>query len=270
MCAKIVLAKHKLIIRGEVGKLNSSQSAFTIIEVLFFLAISSFLLFIAMSTITGKSEQVRFQQSIGSIESLIVQQQGHVQNGVVPDGVTPECQNSGDHPCVVIGRVVEFQRSDPSTVKIWLLTGDSQFRDGPEYRPVRNIAETTPRPIEIDTIEIDWQSEFKNANFIDFEVSGDNISADNSMIAFIRVPTGTEIIPVGIKSTAATDNILRRPCAYDPTATACSTSTTIDSSLEAKICFADPNSRLFAYVNIREAQRRQAVSTEFLAGASCV
>ena len=253
-----------------MGNLNSNQSAFTIIEVLFFLAISSFLLFIAMSTISGKSEQVRFQQSIGSLESLLVQQQGHVQNGVVPEGITPECQNSGaGKPCVVIGRVVEFQRSNPTNVKIWLLTGDSQFQDGPNFRPVRNISESAPKPIEVDSIDIDWQSEFKSADFINYPASGSNVSEDNSIIAFIRVPTGTEIIPVGLVSNQATDTLLRRPCAYDPSATACSSRSTISTSLEAKNCFSGPNDRLFAYVNIGEAQRRQAISKEFLGGSSC-
>lgn len=92
------------------------ESGFTIIEVIFFLAISSFLIAIAVASIGSRTARVQFTDSIRSLESFLERRISYVENGsLVGDQAT--CTYAGgsydlsqpsDGTCVFLGYMFEY------------------------------------------------------------------------------------------------------------------------------------------------------------------
>jgi len=244
--------------------INTNTAGFTIIETLLFLAISGLMLLVALNAITGRSELVRFQQSIRALEAYIQLQQNYVINGVVPDGTAVSC--NGGNECLILGRAIEFEEGT-SDIKVHLITG-SRLKDDGTGDPAVTIEEARPFVVSnVEANDIDWAVTFQTG-LMPLAGPTPTKSKDNRIVAFMRLPNGTEIIPIGFAAVAAdTAVVLGQGCAYEPNSAACSAQSTIDEAFSTEFCF--ESGGRFAKLNLGGGERRQAIEAEFLEGVSC-
>ncbi len=102
-------------------------AGYTIIEVMFFLLISSALLGSAMLAFTGKQESIRFSQSVDTFELKLKDTLNDVSTGYFPSAGDFTCEQTGstlywnttpseqgtNKGCVFIGKAFEFNMNSP-------------------------------------------------------------------------------------------------------------------------------------------------------------
>lgn len=96
-------------------RIDNTTGGFTIIEVIIFLAISSFMIIIAATSIGGRTRDVQFTDAARSVESLVERHISLVETGsLIDDGA--ECRwdgssyrfDSSNGTCVFLGYMFEF------------------------------------------------------------------------------------------------------------------------------------------------------------------
>ncbi len=116
-----------------------SMGGFTIVETLIVLAITGFLLLIAVLTFAGQQSKVEFNQSIRDIQSVIQQTINEVGSGYYPNGGNVHCIVSGanldittsptelgtNSDCIFMGKVMQFGigGKDPQQYNVFALAG---------------------------------------------------------------------------------------------------------------------------------------------------
>lgn len=108
--------------RGPVATPVKRQGGFTIIETMIVMAVTGFMLFAALTMISGQQNRVEFSQSVQDIQTVIQQTMNEVNAGFYPSsdnlvctatgsglilarGSRPQGTNSG---CIFIGKVMQF------------------------------------------------------------------------------------------------------------------------------------------------------------------
>jgi type II secretory pathway pseudopilin PulG len=124
---------------GVISSRSFGASGFTIVETLIVLAITGFLLFIALLTFAGQQSKVEFTQSIRDIQSVIQQTVNEVGSGFYPNGGDIHCTASGasfsitqspteqgtNSDCIFMGKVMQFGIGgpDPQQYNVFSLAG---------------------------------------------------------------------------------------------------------------------------------------------------
>lgn len=190
---------------------NRGEQAFTIVEVMLFLALTGLFLLIAFIGVGSRSQQVQFTDSMRSLQSFMQKQQNDILNGVNPRLDDPDCTVdpsgailwsssllvAGQSNCAMLGKMVVFQLNSPQA-NVHTILGralSSANPAGPNYLdPSQNDIELIDgaQPHALDVVlmqpyEMEWQSEF---------VEGFNNTTANPIkgIGFIRSPGSTNIL----------------------------------------------------------------------------
>ncbi len=139
------------------GGLALCDSGYTVLEVLLFIAMSSFLLIVAVSNISGNQRRVQFSQGVRDFESELNDILNDVPTGFFPTNSTLSCTASVSGPvigdggnaglgqnaqCVYVGKALQFAPDgNQSTVLIYSLAGLRVTSTGD---PVRTVDEAQP------------------------------------------------------------------------------------------------------------------------------
>jgi type II secretory pathway pseudopilin PulG len=116
-----------------------SMGGFTIVETLIVLAVTGFLLFVALLTFAGQQSKVEFTQAIRDTQSVIQQTINEVGSGYYPNGGDISCIVSGGNlniikatseqgtnsACIFMGKVMQFGigGTDPQQFNVFTLAG---------------------------------------------------------------------------------------------------------------------------------------------------
>ena len=256
--------------------LRQSRSAFTIIEVVLFLAITGGLFLIAFAGLQSRNEAVRFSQSVRLLESLLQQQQGYVFNGTVTQQNNLVCGGSSE--CIFLGRALEFQPGSNEVI-IHTIAGDL-YADGIGGEQSVTLFDASPYDagsVTNETIKLDWGLEFVSGK-ID-GVAGSLKDVDSRIVGYVRLPNGTEILPIGFGANSGNaQSVLSEDCNYAPLvqrqdpANPCGPSFPLQSSIDeaffAELCFTSPEGS-FARLILGGHERREAITVEFDERTSC-
>lgn len=130
---------------------------YTVIEVLLFVALTSFLLIVAIANITSGQRQVQFTQGVRDFESELTDIINDVPTGFFPSNNALNCTLGGPRPviddsggnglgkngnCMYVGKALQFRPDgDDSKVLVYTLAGR---RLNASFNPVTSIDEATP------------------------------------------------------------------------------------------------------------------------------
>ena len=146
--------------------------AFTIVEVIIFLAVSSLLLVSAFALIAGQQQRAEFTQAINDIQIQINDVINNVATGYYANTGNFKCTSNGvDGPelssdtniqgtnqgCVFIGRAIQFAVKDTnrSGFNVYNLVGQRQIDNSGVLSDVTNLAESKPVAISPSDPAID-------------------------------------------------------------------------------------------------------------------
>jgi type II secretory pathway pseudopilin PulG len=93
---------------------RGAKKAFTIIEILLFIAISGLMIAVAMNSIGSSQQNVQFTDSMRSLQSFIETQVSAAANGVNDRPVDAACGVVGSGDCVMLGRVLMMEKGSSS------------------------------------------------------------------------------------------------------------------------------------------------------------
>ena len=135
--------------------------AFTIVEVIIFLAVSSLLLVSAFALIAGQQQRAEFTQAINDIQIQINDVINNVATGYYANTGNFKCTSNGvngpqlsgdtniqgtNQGCVFIGRAIQFAVKDTnrSGFNVYNLVGQRQIDNSGVLSDVTNLAESKP------------------------------------------------------------------------------------------------------------------------------
>lgn len=161
-------------------KSADTSGGFTIIEVLFFLAISAALLVVAFAGVSTTISNLRFRDSVTGLQSSLQNQYDRILNGVNTRGPSPVCgastsTNPGQSNCLLLGKLITFSPNtrsyqlttryvvgtDPKMTEVELSQAAS-LEVLKKYRP-QLVPESAA---QAETIDIPWQAEIYDAGAI--------------------------------------------------------------------------------------------------------
>lgn len=192
----------------------NTNSGFTIIELILFLALTGLFMIIALAGVGGRSGRVQFTDSMRSLSSYLQRQYSDTLNGVnlrEGNGCTygagaysinlSGSHNVGQSNCSIMGKVVVFSAGSV-TADVYVIVGRflSQTVDSgtPNYLdPTKSDAQliADAQPVVLrgsdfsDAYDLEWQTEF-------VDLSG----AEYNAIAFVRSPRSSNIYPVTFRA----------------------------------------------------------------------
>jgi len=167
----LMVYSYYMVSRG-VEMLRKPRVGYTILEVLVFLVISSFILIAALGTVNGRQQQVQFTQSVREFESKIADTINDVTTGYYPTNTDLSCSvgvfatdrptikedtnnsNSGvgtNSQCLYVGKALQFAPSDQDATKFYIYTLAGR-RYGLGTTTVKNINEALPVAVAADPI----------------------------------------------------------------------------------------------------------------------
>ena len=143
---------------------NRGGAGYTLIEVLLFVGLTSFLLFIAISNINGNRANVQFSQGVRDFESAMSDIINDVPTGyfptndtincVVPGPGRPQIQNSAtpittgsSEECIYVGKAIQFS-PDGARDRVWLYNLAGRRLTATDV-PVRTVTEAEPVAVAI-------------------------------------------------------------------------------------------------------------------------
>lgn len=104
--------------------IRGGNKAFTIIEVMFFVAISATLIMVAMTTVGSKQDRAQFTDSMRSLESFINRQLSNTVNGVNDSpGDCGDVEGGKSENCINLGRVLVFENNSDQA-KFYTIIGN--------------------------------------------------------------------------------------------------------------------------------------------------
>lgn len=181
------------------------MGGFTIIETLLFLAGSSFLILVAMTSISGRNSQVQFTDGMRGLQSFLSQRLNYSQNGIARTD-NAHCQRTSadiynttvaisDGSCLLLGYAMQFTpgSSDVAVHQVFgrnLPADDSCLTNTPQdiFYCVRARSGGAP-PAATETYNIAWGITFTNS------------SPNNSTgFGYLRSPQGGNTLPVVYKT----------------------------------------------------------------------
>lgn len=181
-------------------KKGLGEEAYTIIEAMIFLAVSSFLFTMIVIAFTGQQDRTQFNQSVKDLESRLIDLANDISNGFYSSpnsftcsslpgdarvtftgGSTPRGENDG---CIFAGQVIEFTPGD-SRYTVTPLAGKQRTLSGIETREVTSIAEANPIKVP-GSVVIEQTNYDVNIAKITFSngASSTNITALAIMVTF--------------------------------------------------------------------------------------
>jgi type II secretory pathway pseudopilin PulG len=107
--------------------LGQKNTGYTIVEVLIFLAVSSLMFVIGMTSINGRQEQVRFSQAVRELDSVLQDYINDVSTGYYPSSGNISCRVNarnytitadstqaagGNEECMLLGKAIQFSPDD--------------------------------------------------------------------------------------------------------------------------------------------------------------
>lgn len=236
---------------------DSDQNGFTIIEVLLFLAVSAFFIIIALRGIGGKTDDVRYGQSLKDLEVLFQSEQDLVRNGYIGevadiDMVAMGCDGA-DGRCVGLGRVLAFSAGS-SDVRIYSLLGNRIDGLG---NSIQRLEDANLRIVEYtsganyETKQLEWQQTFQIGKFTSYAAD-----TDINAVGYFRLPNSTEIFPIAFRGGGNIESIVEDADSY-------STSTVSADSSFARLfsfdgCFETLDGR-FTRLSLGEEGRINAI-----------
>jgi len=161
-----------------IGKTNSG---YTIVEALIFIAVSATLFITAMTAIGGRQQEVQFTQAVRGFDSQLRDIMNDVSTGFFPSIGTVECQSSPvdstsvrpslsvpttisedteqgtSDNCVFVGKVLQFGpdlgqgSSETNVIRIYTLVGRRSLSVADVNIEVKNIGEANPVAIAPST-----------------------------------------------------------------------------------------------------------------------
>lgn len=183
---------------------QGKQSGFTIVEVLLFLAISSLLVMIAMTAMTGSIRNARFSDATKSLESFLESQFTAVQTGSFDTNTAseqPVCSNgdivaypanspearNGKGSCLIMGRVIDFTDTTLSVYPVLGFAGS----DTSSSSVFEALAKANPQIWlgggAIDTHNLGWQSKIEVRKSVNVaSLVGGNQSSPVNRLFFLR------------------------------------------------------------------------------------
>jgi len=229
---------------------RGGRAAFTIIEVVFFVAISSSLILIAMTTIGSKQHRVQFTDSMRSLESFFETQRNSVRNGV-NDNPTACSSTGGDsESCVSLGRVMVFGGEDGTNnqlIDYQVLTGNRLTADD-EATCLFLLECAEPKTEDyVRDEELIWGSQFVSGKHTLNGVPDQNSRA----FGFIRDPrsSGVNIITYSDISSTLVENTINEEQTYGPAPQA-----TFGADVSAYYCFTSSTQAIDAVFVIEDAK----------------
>lgn len=193
-------------------KLRLKTEAFTIVEVMIVLAVSSALLISAIAVISGQQQKTQFSQAIRDIESQIRDTINDVAHGFYHNPGNFICTSTGGGPlltagtnnqgtnkdCIFIGRIIQFalSGSNGEAFNIYNLIGQRQVNGATGARDVTNLNEAQPTALA--------PSSSSGANFPDAtEEKTLSYGLKASTMQYISGSVSTDIGAVGFVSSLA-------------------------------------------------------------------
>jgi len=235
--------------------LRGGNKAFTIIETILFLAVSSSLILIAMNSIGSKQNRVQFTDSMRSLESFINNQRSATVNGVNDSpGDCISTGGAGVDECIILGRVIIFQDGtyggDPSDIDYFAVIGDRLTSEQASTCGNNRLRCANPR-VEDSAVSrndrIDWGAEFvsgvhRMANGDEYPSRAFGFLRDprSSAVNIITYTDSTQDLAGGVISERTTYNTGTTEMAYGNTS--------------AEYCFVSATGNLNAVILIEGSQ----------------
>lgn len=135
-----------------------NQEGFTLTEVMLFLAVSGFLVMIALAGLGGRINRVRFTDAMRSLESFFESEESYVRNGMVDSVVPGTACNAGNTvgDCVVLGTQITLTNGSGS-IDTQTLVGDRLTIEQQKLDLNSAITESHITPVSsARTYNMDW------------------------------------------------------------------------------------------------------------------
>lgn len=145
----------------------ASNQAYTIVEVMIFLAVSSVLFFVVARSIAGQTTRAQFTESVRNFESRLQDLANDVSTGFYPGEnnftcktnisgnitITPVSSPRGTNgDCIFVGQVINFDRDDvPSDSFMTITLAGRRYKPGGGTTEVESLSDTAPTPIQTST-----------------------------------------------------------------------------------------------------------------------
>lgn len=177
--------------------LRGNKQAFTIIEIMFFLAISSLMMFIVFNSIASRQQYIQFTDSMRSLESFVQLQRDNSESGVNDrPGGTPGCDTSIGN-CIFLGRVLLFGGTDkaaldPNNIDYYVVTGQRLTANDEVGRCAGISFLTCAEPTTEDSprqYELFWQAAFTGGE----HVASDGNTYSSRAIGFLKNPRSSTV-----------------------------------------------------------------------------
>lgn len=235
-----------------------TQSGFTLIETIFFLAISSLMVVTAMTMISGRTQEVQFTDSIRSVESFFESKISQIRSGSVtlPNencrwNGTDYTSNPSDGSCIFLGYMFRFSGPDSTSIDTYQMFGARIDTDATTLCSTPEEPLSCVRPITIpdrpvDTFEIPWSIQ---------AVQSRKINVDVPIFGYLRDPNGTDLIPVGI--IAGNESRINDPSLY----LVDSSRSYVGDEYSVKVCLTDGSRR--ASLKLGDYDRQFAIEAKF-------
>lgn len=216
--------------------LNKHQTGFTLVEVMLYLAITGLVIMIGLNAVGGRTADVRFTDSMRSLQGFVTAQYGEFVNGVKPPEVGCSYPNTAatepnlvaggtsDGTCILFGKVFVFEDNPPgdnTVVKVYNLVGrnldESQYSESLPGCNSEDLRCVHPAVLNLNapvTNQILWGTEFVKGNERNHSLFGNtgdpwdgggfNSRSDNVRgFGWLKEPVTNEIIPVVFGSNQA-------------------------------------------------------------------
>lgn len=200
---------------------QKSQSGFTIVEVMLFLAITGLLFLIGFLGTGAQLQQVRFTDSMRSLHSFLQKQYSLVSTGANPRAAETTCTvNVGDpnappvfgagapvagdtagddSECVLLGKLVKFT-PDSSNLTTYYVVGRRLPNSQLTGNDLTDLVNSRPTLSDqaVDNTQINWSGTF----YLPPSVADTNLS---QAMAFLRSPSSGRIMTFAFPKTAVND-----------------------------------------------------------------
>lgn len=251
------------------------RDGFTIIETVLFLALSSFMLFIAVQAIGNRSQKVQFTDGMRALEIFLDRHYDNIRNGTIDN--TVNCSRTGfyvdltgpDVPgdCIFLGYYFEFgdftstppQASSRRQVTAHQMVGvrlENNELEGCIDGGTYELKCVNPAPTGITTeFDIPWGIEIFGGEY--------NSSFNVTSIAMLRKPDSSSIVPVYILNGADPTNLQNYSKNFLTSVIDGGVRQSVIERGEAHLCFASVDRRSVASINIGESFRQESFELAF-------
>lgn len=237
---------------------------FTIIETTLFLAIASFMLLIAMNSISGRNRLIQFTDSVRGLEAQLEKKQSEIRSGVTPstncrwDGSTYDFTNPGNGTCLFLGYIFEIGdfKQPAGTPDRSEITFHQVVGTRVTSRQLQNCADSgisalacaNPAVSPVSEVyELPWGSEI---------FGGDYDSQESYGFALVREPSSTSVEAIVFRDLNLSNPDLLNETANPP-------DTVFDPSETANYCVMSADSELGAAITFGNAFREEAFQSSF-------